>query len=397
MNGLDMKSKDLQTRAIRAGLRRTPQGEHSLPIYATSSFVFESSKQAADRFAEVEPGNIYSRFTNPTTLAFENKLAALEGAERCVATASGMAAIATLCYSMLEGGDHVVAAAGLFGSTTTFFNKYLAKFGVRTQTVSTTDLDEWADAVRPETRMLFVETPSNPLCEIVDIGKLKELAGECDDCLLVVDSSTTTPVLQLPLELGADVVVYAATKFLDGHGRAVGGAVVTNRDDIADNVFACLRTTGASMSPFNAWTFCSGLETLALRVREASKSAMEIARWLDRHPKVKKVYYPGLEHHQGHDLAKKQQSDFGAVLSFEVDGGRKNAWKLIDSTEMISITANLGDVKTIITHPASTTHARITEEQRMAAGITEGLIRLSVGLEATSDIMEDIEAGLSAI
>ncbi len=392
-----MQTKDQRTVAIRTGHRRTDEGEHSLPIFSTSSFVFKNARQAADRFSETEAGNIYSRFTNPTTRAFEERLAALEGADYCIATASGMSAISTLCFSMLKSGDRIVAARGLFGSTISLFANYLTQFNIGVDFVGPTDIDGWSNAIQPSTRMLFIETPSNPLCDIVDIAKLAEIASSHRDCMLVVDNCACTPALQRPIDLGADVVVHSATKFLDGQGRGVGGAIVTCNHDIAAKAFGYLRTAGPAMSPFNAWIFFTGMETLALRMYESSRSTQQIAQWLAQHDAVSNVYYPGLPNHTGHELAARQQSAFGAILSFDVAGGRKNAWQVIDSTSLVSITGNLGDVKTTITHPASTTHARISEKNRRMCGITEDLIRMSIGLEAADDIIADLDSGLSRL
>lgn len=392
-----MESHQFRTKAIRYGQHRTQEGEHNDPIFVTSSFVFENSQQAAERFSESKPGNIYSRFTNPTTRAFEERLAALESANYCIATASGMAAIMSLCLAHLKTGDHVLATRGLFGSTISLFSKYLAKFGIETEYLGPDDLNQWSKAIRPSTRMLFVETPSNPLCEVIDIRKLAAIASEQKECLLVVDNCACSPALQQPLSLGADVVIHSATKFLDGHGRAVGGAVVTNKEDLTKEVSGVLRTTGPAMSPFNAWVLYAGLETLELRMQESCSSAMNIARWLAEHPKVETVHYPGLENHPYHDLAKQQQSGFGALVAFEVKGDRKEAWAVIDSVEMLSISANFGDVKSIVTHPASTTHGRLSPEERQRAGISENLIRLSVGLEALEDIKNDLARGLSKL
>ena len=392
-----MESHQFRTKAIRYGQHRTQEGEHNDPIFVTSSFVFENSQQAAERFSESKPGNIYSRFTNPTTRAFEERLASLESANYCIATASGMAAIMSLCLAHLKTGDHVLATRGLFGSTISLFSKYLAKFGIETEYLGPDDLDQWSKAIRPSTRMLFVETPSNPLCEVIDIRKLAAIASEHKECLLVIDNCACSPALQQPLSLGADVVIHSATKYLDGHGRAVGGAVVTNKEDLTKQVSGVLRTTGPAMSPFNAWVLYAGLETLELRMQESCSSAMNIARWLAEHPKVETVHYPGLEDHPYHDLAKQQQSGFGALVAFEVKGDRKEAWTVIDSVEMLSISANFGDVKSIVTHPASTTHGRLSPEERQRAGISESLIRLSVGLEALEDIKNDIARGLSKL
>ena len=383
----------IATRAVRIGHDRSAEGEHSEPIHATSSFVFASAAEAAARFAGEEPGNIYSRFTNPTVRSFEQRLAALEGGEACVATASGMAAILATCMGLLRQGDHVVASRTLFGSTVMLFDKYLGRFGVATDYVPLVDLEAWRGAIRPQTRMLFLETPSNPLTEIGDIRALARLAHE-NDCLLVVDNCFCTPVLQRPLELGADVVIHSATKYLDGQGRCVGGAVVGDARRVGEEVFGVLRTAGPTMSPFNAWVFLKGLETLELRMQAHSRGADRLARWLLEQPGVTRVHYPGLSGHPQHELARAQQSAPGGIVAFEVEGGREAAWRLIDATRMLSITANLGDTKTTITHPATTTHGRLSAEQRAAAGIGEGLIRVAVGLEDVDDIQADLERGL---
>jgi len=384
------------TRGVRAGIVPGEEGEHSAPIHATSSFVFESAAQAAARFAGDEPGNIYSRFTNPTVTAFQRRLAAMEGAESCVATASGMSAILSTCLGLLNAGEHIVAAHTLFGSTIALFNNHLARFGVESSYVSPTDIDAWRDAIRPQTRMLFVETPSNPLTEIVDLSALAELARD-NDCLLVVDNCFCTPALQRPLEFGADIVIHSATKFLDGQGRCVGGAVVGDDERVGDQVFRILRSGGTTMSPFNAWVFLKALETLQVRMQAHTRGAQRLAEWLVEQPAVEHVYYPGLASHPQHELAARQQPDgFGGVLAFDVRGGREAAWRLIDSTRMLSITANLGDTRTTIVHPASTTHSRISEEERARAGIGDGLVRISAGLENVEDIIADLEPGLAS-
>jgi O-succinylhomoserine sulfhydrylase len=382
------------TRAVRAGQHRTNEGENSEPIFATSSYVFKSAAEAAARFSGEKPGNIYSRFTNPTVRTFEERLAALEGGERCVATGSGMAAILSTCLALLKSGDHIVSSRNIFGPTVLLFNNYLGKFGIETSYVSLSDYSAWEKAIRPNTKFLFVETPSNPLTEIADIARLAKLA-HAKGCLLVVDNCFCTPALQLPLKLGADVVIHSATKYLDGQGRCVGGAVVGNKELVGEKVYGFMRTCGPSLSPFNAWVFLKGLETLSLRMQAHCASALELARWLEKQKRVKRVYYPGLASHPQHKLAKKQQSDFGGIVSFELKGGKDAAWKLIDSTRVVSITANLGDTKSTITHPATTTHGRLTAEQRQAAGISDGLIRISVGLEDVEDIKKDLARGLS--
>ena len=383
------------TLAIRSGHRRTSEFEHSEAIFATSSFVFENAAQAAARFAGDEPGNIYSRFTNPTTQAFERRLAAMEGGEACIATASGMAAITSLCFAMLRAGDHIVSSRSVFGTITTLFDKYLTRFGIETSFVDLTDLEDWKKSIRGNTRLLFLETPSNPLSEIADIRALADLAHE-NNCMLVVDNCFCTPALQRPLELGADIVVHSATKYLDGQGRIVGGAIVGPNPLVNEEIFGVIRTTGPSMSPFNAWVALKGLETLNLRMSAHSKNAIQLARFLEQHPRVDKVYHPGLETHPRHELAKSQQYGFGGVVSFVVEGGRESAWQLIDATRMLSITANLGDVKTTITHPATTTHGRVSDELKARTGIVEGLIRIAVGLESIDDIIADLARGLDA-
>jgi O-succinylhomoserine sulfhydrylase len=385
----------LDTLAIRSGHRRTHELEHSEPIFATSSFVFENAAQAAARFAGEEPGNIYSRFTNPTTRAFEERLAAMEGGDSCVATASGMAAISSLCMAVLQAGDHIVSSRSIFGTTTTLFDKYLPRFGIDTSFVAQTDLADWQRAIRANTRILFVETPSNPLAEIADIRKLANLAHE-NNCLLVVDNCFCTPALQRPLALGADVVVHSVTKYLDGQGRIVGGAVVGPRTLVSEDVFGVIRTTGPTMSPFNAWVALKGLETLSLRMKAHCEQAMQLALFLQQHPRVRKVYHAGLESHPQHELARSQQSGFGGVVSFVVEGERTAAWRVIDATEILSITANLGDVKSTITHPATTTHGRVSAELKAISGIEEGLLRVAVGLENIEDIIEDLSRGLDA-
>ncbi len=383
------------TLAIRSGHRRTSEFEHSEAIFATSSFVFENAAQAAARFAGDEPGNIYSRFTNPTTQAFERRLAAMEGGEACIATASGMAAITSLCFAMLHAGDHIVSSRSVFGTITTLFDKYLTRFGIETSFVDLTDLEDWKKSIRGNTRLLFLETPSNPLSEIADIRALADLAHE-NNCMLVVDNCFCTPALQRPLELGADIVVHSATKYLDGQGRIVGGAIVGPNPLVNEEIFGVIRTTGPSMSPFNAWVALKGLETLNLRMSAHSQNAIQLARFLEQHPRVDKVYHPGLETHPRHELAKSQQYGFGGVVSFVVEGGRESAWQLIDATRMLSITANLGDVKTTITHPATTTHGRVSDELKARTGIVEGLIRIAVGLESIDDIIADLARGLDA-
>ncbi|MFN0296829.1 O-succinylhomoserine sulfhydrylase [Acinetobacter albensis] len=385
----------LDTLAIRTGHTRSFEGEHAEPIFLTSSFVYENAAEAAAKFSGQEPGNIYSRFTNPTVAMFEKRLAALEGAERAVATSTGMAAIMAVAMSYLKLGDHVICSRAVFGSTVSLFEKYIAKFGVSIDFVDLTDLNAWKNAVKPETKLLFVESPSNPLSEIADIQSLADIA-HANGALLAIDNSFCTPVLQKPLKFGADLVVYSATKYLDGQGRALGGAVVGNHQ-LLEDVFGYVRTTGPSMSPFNAWVFLKGLETLRLRMREHSASAQKLAEFLVAHKSVEKVYYAGLPAHVGHELAAKQQTGFGGIVSFEVKGGRDQAWKVIDNTQFISITGNLGDAKSTITHPATTTHGKLSVDAKEAAGIREGLIRVSVGLEDIDDIIRDLSRGLDLI
>jgi O-succinylhomoserine sulfhydrylase len=391
----DDEAWGFDTRAVRAGHHRTNEGEHSEPIFPTSSYVFASAAEAAARFSGAKPGNIYSRFTNPTVRAFEERLAALEGGEKCVATASGMAAILSTCLALLKSGDHIVASRNVFGPTVLLFNNYLGRFGVETSYVSLIDYAAWEKAIKPNTKLLYLETPSNPLTEIADIARLAKLA-HAKGCLLVVDNCFCTPALQRPLELGADIVIHSATKYLDGQGRCIGGAVVGNAELVGKEVYGFMRTAGPSLSPFNAWVFLKGLETLSLRMKAHSTSAQTLAEWLEQQPRVQRVYYPGLASHPQHVLAKQQQSGFGGIVAFELKGGKEAAWRLIDSTKLISITANLGDTKSTITHAATTTHGRLTPEQRAEAGISDGLIRISVGLEDIEDLKRDLSTGLQA-
>jgi len=384
---------NFDTLAVRAGQVRTAEGEHSEPVFTTSSYVFASAAEAAARFSGDQPGNIYSRFTNPTVRTFEQRLAALEGAESCVATASGMSAILSTCLGLLKSGDHIVSSRSIFGSTTMLFTNYLAKLGIETSFVDLADIDDWASSIRPETRLMFLETPSNPLTELADIKQLADLAHQ-NDILLAVDNCFCTPALQQPIKLGADIVIHSATKFLDGQGRCVGGAVVGPKDIVGEDVFGFLRTAGPTMSPFNAWVFLKGLETLNLRMKAHSANALALAQWLEQQAAVKRVFYPGLESHPQHQLATRQQSGFGGLLSFELKGGKDAGWKLIDATRLISITANLGDTKSTITHPATTTHNRLTPEQRQQAGIAEGLIRVAIGLEDIEDLKTDLARGM---
>lgn len=384
---------ELATLGVRAGHTRTSFHEHSEPLFLTSSFVFDDARQAAARFTGGEEGFVYSRFSNPTVSMFQDRLAALEGAEACVATASGMSAILALSMALLKAGDHVVCSNAVFGATVQLYSGILARFGVETSFVPATDLAGWQRAVRPGTRLFFLETPSNPLTEVSDIAAIAAIARRAG-ALLAVDNCFCTPALQRPLELGADLVVHSATKYLDGQGRVLGGAILGSRKLVMDGIYGFLRTAGPSLSPFNAWVILKGLETLELRMLAQSANALELAAWLESHPSVLRVHYPGLPSHPQHEIAMRQQRAGGAVLSFEVKGGRTAAWKLIDATRLVSITANLGDVKTTVTHPASTTHGRISAEARAAAGIGEGLVRLAVGLEAQADLRADLARGL---
>ncbi|HZX32344.1 MAG TPA: O-succinylhomoserine sulfhydrylase [Rhodocyclaceae bacterium] len=384
-----------ETLAVRAGQERSQFNEHGEALYLTSSFVFESAEQAARRFSGEEEGNVYSRFSNPTVTVFQERLAALEGAEHCVAFSSGMAAIMALCLSHLKAGDHVVASSGLFGATVQLFNNILSRTGITTTFVPQTDPAAWEGAIRPETKLFFLETPSNPLTEIADIRKLSAIAHR-RNILVAVDNCFCTPILQRPLELGADLVVHSATKFLDGQGRVLGGAVCGPRK-LTEEVFKYLRTAGPTLSAFNAWVLLKGLETLKIRMEAQSANALRLAQWLEAHPKVARVFYPGLVSHPQHELAMSQQKSGGAIVSFEVKGERAEAWRVVDSCHLLSITANLGDTKTTITHPASTTHGRVSPEARAAAGIKESLLRVAVGLESVEDLQADLDRGLSAI
>jgi O-succinylhomoserine sulfhydrylase len=384
----------LATLACQAGVAPGNEFENSPPIYLTSSFCFDNAAQAAARFAGTEPGNVYSRFTNPTVRSFEQRLAALEGGDACVATSSGMSAILTTVLALLASGDHVICSHSVFGTTVSLFTM-LAKFGIETTFVGPTDNEAWARALRPNTKMLFVETPSNPLTEISDIAALAALAHAAG-ALCVVDNCFCTPALQRPIALGADIVTHSATKYLDGQGRCVGGAIVAPAALIQEKFFPFLRTAGPSMSPFNAWVFLKGLETLSLRMEGHSRSAASVAEFLAAHPKVGRVFYPGLADHPQHALAASQQSAFGGIVSFEVAGGQSAAWRVIDRLQLFSITANLGDTRSIVTHPATTTHGRLAPAQRAQMGITDELIRLSVGLEGVADLLRDLDHALAA-
>lgn len=385
----------LDTLAIRTGHTRTAEGEHSEPIFLTSSFVCENAADAAAKFSGEIEGNTYSRYTNPTVQAFEKRLAVLDGAEAAVATSSGMAGVHAITLAYLKAGDHVVCSRAVFGSIISLFEKYVVKFGVDVTFVDLEDPQAWQDAIQPNTRLLFIETPSNPLAQVGDLQAIANIA-HANGALFAVDNTFCTPVLQQPLKFGADLVMYSSTKYIDGQGRALGGAVVGSAKLMAE-ITGVIRTLGNSMSPFNAWIFLKGLETLSLRMKAHCASAQKLAEWLDAHPKVEKVYYAGLPHHFGHELAKKQQSGFGGVVSFVVKGERKGAWTVIDNTRFLSITSNLGDTKTTITHPATTSHGRMSAEAKQAAGISEGLIRVSVGLEDIDDIIRDIARGLDLI
>jgi O-succinylhomoserine sulfhydrylase len=387
---------DIETLAVRAGYEQTAEQENSEAIFPTSSFRYHSAAQAAARFSGQEKGNVYSRFTNPTVRTFENRLALMEGGESCVGTASGMSAILSTFMGLCQAGDHVVSSQSIFGTTKVLFTKYLAKFGLEVTFVSQTDIGEWERAIKPNTKAFFLETPSNPLTEVADLSALSALA-KANNCLLIVDNCFCSPILQRPLEQGADIVIHSATKFLDGQGRAIGGAVVGSAELIEEPVRGFMRTAGPAMSPFNAWIFLKGLETLPVRMRAHCENALELAKWLSQHEAVEQVFYPGLESHPQYALAKKQQSAGGGLVTFRVKGGQPEAWSVIDSTQMLSITANLGDVKTIITHPATTTHSRVSPEDRLKAGITDNLIRISVGLESIEDIKRDLARGLDRL
>ena len=387
---------ELETLALHTGIHRSQFNEHSEALYLTSSFVFDSAAQAAARFSGAEPGNIYSRFTNPTVTAFEERLAALEGAETCVATSSGMSAILACVMGLLSAGDHVIASRSLFGATVNLFNNILKRFNIETTFVSATNVAAWEAAVKPSTKLFFIETPSNPLTEISDIAALAAVAKKAG-AWLAVDNCFCSPALQRPLDLGADLVIHSATKYLEGQGRVLGGAVLGKRDLLMEQgVFGFLRTAGPSLSPFNAWVILKGMETLKIRMDAHSANALQIARWLEAQPGVARVHYPGLPSHPQYELAKRQQKTGGGIVSFELEKGKEAAWRVVDSVHLISITANLGDTKSTLTHPATTTHARISQESRDAAGITDGLLRIAVGLESVKDLKADLTRGLTA-
>ncbi len=386
------KEFDFETLAVRAGQERSQFGEHSEALYLTSSFVFGSAAEAAARFSGSDPGNVYARFTNPTVTMLQSRLAALEGAERCVATASGMSAILSTVMALLSAGDHIVSSRSIFGATQQLFGNILGRFGIETTYVQIDDVDAYRAALRPNTRLIFVETPSNPLMELADIAAIAAVARE-GKALLAVDNCFCTPALQRPLSLGADLVIHSATKYLDGQGRVLGGAVCGS-GILVEEIFKFLRTAGPTLSAFNAWVILKGLETLKIRMEAQSASALELARRLEGHPRVAKVFYPGLKSHSQHALALRQQTAGGAIVSFTVNGGREVAWKVVDACRLLSVTANLGDAKTTITHPATTTHGRITEQARLASGISESLLRVAVGLESIDDIYDDLCRGL---
>lgn len=389
------KGLGFETLAVRAGQLRSNFQEHSEALFLTSSFVYKNAAEAARRFANEEPGFLYSRFTNPTVTMFQDRLSALEGAEACTATATGMAAISSAVMGLLKQGDHLISSRSVFGTVVPLFDQICKRFGIETTWVAPSNIDEWHAAMRPNTRMLFCETPSNPLAEICDIAALAAIAKPAR-AVLAVDNCLLTPALQRPLELGADLVIHSATKYLDGQGRVLAGAVC-GRKELIDPVYGFVRTAGPALSPFNAWVCLKGMETLKLRMQAQSQAAMEIARWLEAQPKVKRVHYAGLESHPQHLLAMRQSPQQGAVLAFEVNGGRDAAWRLIDALQILSITANLGDTKSTITHPATTTHARISQAERDAAHIGDNLLRVAVGLEDVSDLRADLSAGLQAI
>ncbi len=384
----DPAQYDPETVAVRAGIERSQFGEHGEALFLTSSFVFDTAAEAAARFSGNAPGNVYARFTNPTVTMFQDRLAALEGAEACIATSSGMSAILSTLMALLKSGDHIIASRGIFGSTQQLFATYFEKFGVSTTLVEATNIAAYRAAVQPNTKLFFIETPSNPLTEVIDIAAVAEVAHAAG-ALLAVDNCFCSPALQKPIELGADIVIHSATKYLDGQGRVLGGAVCGRKAEM-DEVLRFLRTAGPTLSPFNAWVILKGLETLSIRMQAQSANALELARWLEAQPWVARVFYPGLPSHPQHEIAMRQQKTGGAVVAFEVKGGREEAWKLIDSTRMLSITANLGDTKTTITHPATTTHGRISQDARDASGIRDSLIRLAIGLESVEDMKRDL-------
>ena len=382
------KNKNFETDAVRAGIERSQFGEHSEGLFLTSSFVFKNAQEAAKRFSGEEPGNVYSRFTNPTVKAFEERLASLEGAEQCIATSSGMSAILATFMALCKPGDHVVVSKSIFGTSVQLFNNFLAKWGLKISFVDLPDLNAWEAATTKNTKFYFLETPSNPLTEIVDLKKLSQLA-KSKKVKLIVDNCFCTPALQKPIDHGADIIIHSATKYLDGQGRCLGGAVL-GKKRLMNEIYTFLRNSGVTLSPFNAWVFLKGLETLKIRMDQQSDNAIKLATYLEKNKNISKVYYPGLKSHPQYNTALAQQSTGGAVLSFVVKGGQKAAWQIINKTKLMSITANLGDTKTTITHPATTTHSRLTQEQRDDAGIDDGLVRIAVGLEHIDDIIADL-------
>jgi O-succinylhomoserine sulfhydrylase len=390
----DISDWAFNTRAVRAGLAPTNEGEHSTPIFATSSFLFDSAEQAEARFSGDEPGNIYSRFTNPSVRVFEDRLTALEKGAWCQGTASGMAAVTGLCLAVLQQGDHLVASRSIFGTINVLFDSILPRYGIEVSFVDLADVADWQAAIKDNTKLLFLETPSNPQTAIGDLRAIADIAHQAG-AELAVDNCFCTPALQRPFEFGADYVIHSATKYLDGQGRCIGGAILGNKPEQEETIRKFVRTTGPTMSPFNAWVFTKGLEILSLRMKGHCENAQKVAEFLDTQPNVKRVFYPGLSSHPQHELAKSQQTGFGAIVSFEVEGGREAAWKIINNTSMLSITANLGDTRTTITHPATTTHGRVSDEEKAKAGVTEGLIRIAVGLEDADDIIADIVRGLA--
>ena len=392
---IDIKNLHTETLGVRAGVRRTEFNEHSEAMFLTSSFCFDSAADAAHGFANAEKGFIYSRFTNPTVAMFQDRLAALEGGESCIATSSGMSAIMTVAMAHLQAGDHLICSRSVFGATIQLFTNILGRFGIETTYVDMSDLNAWQSAVKPNTKLFYLETPSNPLTEVADIAAIAKIA-KAAKALYVVDNCFCTPALQKPLALGADVVIHSATKYLDGQGRVLGGAIVGSEEFILGKVFPYVRTTGPTLSAFNAWVILKGLETLSLRLEKQSQAALELAEWLEQQPAVERVYHPGLKSHPQYELARTQQKMGGPILSFKLKGGQEAAWKVIDGTKLLSITANLGDTRTTITHPATTTHVRVSPEARSAAGITDSLVRIAVGLENIDDIKNDLLPGLTA-
>jgi O-succinylhomoserine sulfhydrylase len=383
-----------ETIAVRAGTRRTSEyQEHSEALFLTSSFCFDSAELAEEGFAHADKGFIYSRFTNPTVSMFQDRLAALEGGEACIATSSGMSAILTMAMAHLQAGDHVICSHSVFGATIQLFTNILGRFGITTSYADLSDTKSWQAAVQPNTKLFYLETPSNPLTEIADIRAISKIAKKAG-ALFAVDNCFCTPALQKPLALGADVVIHSATKYLDGQGRVVGGAIVGSKEFVMGKVFPYVRTAGPTLSAFNAWIFLKGLETLELRMKQQSQNALALAQWLEKQAGVERVFHPGLKSHPQHALAKRQQKEGGAILSFILKGGKKAAFKLINQTKICSITANLGDTRTTITNPATTTHCRVSPEARQAAGITDGLVRIAVGLENINDLKNDLIGGL---